>query len=139
MKQHKKSKIMNYIVKDWYALTMIIISYAFAIIMLLQPFIFHKLSLERIHSLPSQLFDPVITGLCLIIFASVKLLGQILKNKSIRLLGLMALNIVWAITAVSLFYRFLHGSQSATFLLSFAMVLIGFGQALRGDYGQRLH
>lgn len=115
MKQHKKSKIMNYIVKDWYALTMIIISYAFAIIMLLQPFIFHKSSLERIHSLPSQLFDPVITGLCLIIFASVKLLGQILKNKSIRLLGLMALNIVWAITAVSLFYRFYMGHNQQLF------------------------
>lgn len=105
--------------------------------MLTQPYIFKNVPDEVYYRIPSHVFQPKIMGWIMIGSATVKLIGRIISKPKIKLYGLMALNICWAITAFSLFYRYLNGSQSATFLLSFAMVLIGFGQAIRGDYGQK--
>lgn len=116
---------------------MLIISYAFAYIMFTQPEIFRNVPDEVYYDIPSHIFQPKIMGWLMISFATIKIIGRIFRRPRIKLLGLIGLNICWSIIAVSLFYRYVNGSQSATFLLAFAMVAVGFGQAIRGDYGVR--
>lgn len=116
---------------------MVIISYAFAVIMLTQPEIFRNVPDDVFYDVPSHIFQPKIMGWLMIVSANVKIFGRIINKPKIKLVGLISLNNCWAVTTVSLFYRYLHGSQSATFLLCLAMVLIGIGQAIRGDYGKR--
>ncbi|MCK1200583.1 hypothetical protein MXZ33_07370 [Streptococcus uberis] len=115
---------------------MLIISYAFSLIMLTQPEIFKNVPDDVYYRIPSNIFQPEIMGWLMIISATIKLVGRLICKPKIKLFGLVCLNNCWAVTAVSLFYRYLNGSQSATFLLCFAMVLVGFGQAIRGDYSE---
>lgn len=128
---------MNHLAEFWYAYTMLIVSYLFASIMLAQPEIFKNVPDKVYYSLPSHIFQPKIMGWLMIIACTIKLVGRLTKRPKLKLFGLLVLNIIWAIIFVSLFYRYINGSQSATFLLSLTMVLVGFGQALRGDYGNK--
>ena len=127
-------KIFEEIVLNWYAYVMLIISYAFSFISLLRPEIFRNIPPDIMDDVPSHMFDPHISAIMLITFSSIYLFGRLIKNGAIKLSCLIGLNILWLVTAVSLFWRFVHGVPSATFLLSIAMFLIGIGQALRGDY-----
>lgn len=116
---------------------MLIISYAFAYIMLTQPEIFKNVPDDVYYQIPSHIFQPEIMGWLMIASATLKLIGRFVGQPRIKLLGLLSLNNCWAVIAVSLFYRYLNGSQSATFLLAVAMFLVGVGQAVRGDYGSK--
>lgn len=127
-------KIFEELVLNWYAYVMLIVSYAFSFISLLRPEIFRNIPPDIMDDVPIHMFDPQISAIMLITLSSIYLFGRLIKNGAIKLSGLIGLNILWLVTAVSLFWRFANGVPSATFLLSIAMFLIGIGQALRGDY-----
>lgn len=119
------------ILKKWNSLVVSTSSIGLAFFLLTYPTIFNT---KTEYAVLSYLFkDNFYIGL-LLIFGLIKLVGIISNNLLCRRIGLIGLNVVWALLTYALFTQFLNGSINAGWIYTAAITAVGVGITLQEQF-----
>jgi hypothetical protein len=76
-----------------------------------------------------------ILAIALVVIVVIKLSGMIMENARLRMIGIIGLNILWAVF-VFVFATGYHPSIELTFEIPFFILLIGVGISIRGRFDE---